>query len=61
MKMVRVLKKNPENKIGSQMYEVFDLNAAYVLEKLLLSSMNLIKSKQIKTNLKSRKFRPTSV
>jgi hypothetical protein len=29
--MVRALKKNPENKIGSQMYEVFDLNEAYLV------------------------------
>jgi hypothetical protein len=35
------------------MYEVFDLN-----EKLLLSSINLMKSKQIKANLKSRRNCP---
>jgi hypothetical protein len=29
--MVRGLKKNPKNKICSQMYEVFDLNEAYVV------------------------------
>jgi hypothetical protein len=31
MEMVRVLKNNPENKIYSQMYEVFDLNEVYVV------------------------------
>jgi hypothetical protein len=30
MKNVRVLKKNPKNIFLSQMYEVFDLNEAYV-------------------------------
>jgi hypothetical protein len=30
MEMVRISKKNPKNKICSQMYEVFDLNEAYV-------------------------------
>jgi hypothetical protein len=50
-----------KNKMFSKIYEVFDVNEAYVNvveEKLLLSSKNLIKSKQIKANLKSRKFYP---
>jgi hypothetical protein len=34
--MVRVLKKNPENKFFSQMYEVFDLNEAYVVWKITI-------------------------
>jgi hypothetical protein len=34
--MVRVFKKYPENKICSQMYEVFDLNAAYVVRKITI-------------------------
>jgi hypothetical protein len=31
IEMIGVLKKNPKNKICSQMYEVFDLNEAYVV------------------------------
>jgi hypothetical protein len=51
--------KNPENKNCSEiMYEVFDLTKPMCFEKLLLISINLMKSKQIKANLKSRKFRP---
>jgi hypothetical protein len=43
------------------MYEVFDLNEAYIkmlFEKLLLRSISLMKMKSIhmKANLKSRKF-----
>jgi hypothetical protein len=33
MERVRVLKKNPELKFFSQMYEVFDLVEAYVVPK----------------------------
>jgi hypothetical protein len=36
MEMVWVLKKKPENKICSQMYEVFDLNEAYVVWKITI-------------------------
>jgi hypothetical protein len=36
MEMVRVLKKNPKNKIFPQKYEVFDLNEAYVISKIIV-------------------------
>jgi hypothetical protein len=42
-----VLKKNPENITCSQMYEVFDLNAAYVVRKI---TIELNKSHEIEAN-----------
>jgi hypothetical protein len=46
MKIVGVLKKIVKNKFFSKIYEVFDLNGAYVNivdEKCLMSSRNLMK------------------
>jgi hypothetical protein len=45
--MVRVLKKNPENKICSQRYEAFDLNEAYVVWKI---TIELNKAHEIEAN-----------
>jgi hypothetical protein len=47
MEMVRSLKKNPENKIVSQIYEVFDLNEAFVVCKI---TIELNKSHEIEAN-----------
>jgi hypothetical protein len=44
--MVRVLKKNPKNKICSQMYEVY-LNETYVVWKM---TIDLNKSYKIEAN-----------
>jgi hypothetical protein len=45
--MVRVLKKNLENKICSQMYEVFHLIEAYVVWKI---TIELNKSHEMEAN-----------
>jgi hypothetical protein len=60
MEMARVLEKNPENKICSQMHEVFDLNKAYVVWdiNIELNKFHITKANMLKANLKSMKFRP---
>jgi hypothetical protein len=50
MERVRVLKNNPEHKISTQMYEVFNLNEAKVARKI---TIELNKSQIVANKAKS--------